>query len=76
MSIQTTNQPAAFGTGFRAWLGALLNRLGQNMQQSMELRSCLDQLTALENKSDAELAKLGITRAQIPYYVFRDRIWL
>ena len=59
MSVQTTNQPAAIGTGFRAWLGALLNRLGQNMQQSMELRSRLDQLTALEAESDvAQVSRL------------------
>ncbi|NHF71963.1 hypothetical protein [Paracoccus xiamenensis] len=76
MSVQTTNTSAQFGTGLRNWFAGLMKRLGESMQQSMELRSRMDKMTALENKSDEELAKLGITRAQIPYYVFRDRMWL
>ncbi len=76
MSVQSTNTSIPFGTGLRAWFSGLLSRLGQNMQQSMELRARLDQMTALENKSDAELAKLGITRDLIPYHVFRDKMWL
>lgn len=33
------------------------------------------EIDALEAKSDAELARLGITRDQIVRYVFSDRIW-
>lgn len=76
MSVQTTNTSVQFAAGLRAWFAGLMSRLGQSMQQSMELRARLDQMTALESKSDAELAKLGISRNQIPYYVFRDKMWL
>lgn len=75
MTAHTTNQPTEFRTGLRAKLSAFFARLGQNMQQSMELHARMDQVTALQNKSDAELEKLGISRSQIPYYVFRDKAW-
>jgi len=35
-------------------------------------RSRIDQINAMNRKSDEELARLGITRDQIPAYVFRD----
>ncbi len=76
MSVQTTNTSVQFAAGLRAWFTGLMSRLGQNMQQSLELRARLDQMSALESKSDEELAKLGISRNQIPYFVFRDKMWL
>ncbi|WP_274377788.1 hypothetical protein [Pseudooceanicola batsensis] len=42
----------------------------------MERRSRTDQVQALMAKSDAELARLGITRDGIPAYVFRDLFYV
>ncbi len=50
-------------------------RIGQGMNAYLESRTRSQQIAALEAKSDAELAHLGITRDRIVHYVFRDLIW-
>ena len=42
----------------------------------MERRSRAAEIAALEAKSDAELAELGVKREQIPAYVFRDLFYV
>jgi len=39
-------------------------------------RSRTDRIEALQKLSDAQLAKLGITRDEIPVYVFRDHFYI
>mgnify|MGYP000196193091 FL=1 len=51
-------------------------RIGQGMNAYLESRTRSRQIAALEAKSDAELAQLGITRDRIVHYVFRDLIWV
>lgn len=42
----------------------------------LEAQSRQDELERLRAKSDADLAAMGLTRDQIPEYVFRDFIHL
>jgi uncharacterized protein YjiS (DUF1127 family) len=51
---------------------AFFAAVGQGFNAYLERRSRSVQIEALNAKSDAELAKMGITREGIPAYVFRD----
>lgn len=62
--------------GFRAGLSNFFQAFGRGMTAYMERRSRTDQIVALNAKSDAELAKMGITRDSIPAYVFRDLFYV
>lgn len=50
--------------------------MGQGMNAYMERRSRMDQIAALEAKTDAELAKMGIRRDRIVHHVFRDLFYV
>ncbi|EAQ05021.1 hypothetical protein OB2597_07045 [Pseudooceanicola batsensis HTCC2597] len=63
-------------TGFRSSLSSMFGAIGRSMTAYMERRSRTDQVQALMAKSDAELARLGITRDGIPAYVFRDLFYV
>ncbi|WP_407495282.1 hypothetical protein [Pseudooceanicola sp. MF1-13] len=62
--------------GVRAALSNFFDAVGRGLTTYMERRSRADQIAALNAKSDAELAKLGITRDGIPAYVFRDLFYV
>ncbi|QPM89049.1 DUF1127 domain-containing protein [Pseudooceanicola algae] len=62
----------SFGSRF----SALMNSIGTGLNNYMERRTRHDQITALNAKSDAELAKLGIRRDEIPAYVFRHLFYI
>lgn len=62
--------------GIRAGLANFFQSLGRGFTAYMERRSRADQIAVLNAKSDAELAKLGITRDGIPAYVFRDLFYV
>lgn len=49
-------------------------RFGKAMTHYIEARSRHTEIAALEAKSDAELAQMGITRDRIVNHVFRDVI--
>lgn len=55
---------------------SLLRRIADFMSASIEARgyrmSRRDRIEALEAKSDAELAAMGLSRDQIAYHVYRD----
>jgi len=72
MAIQSTE----FAPSLRGRVDAILARIGRYMSSYVEHRSRSSQIEALEAKSDAELAKMGIKRDRIVYHVFRDVIWL
>lgn len=74
MATVSSQIPAS--SGFSAKLGALFASFGAAMAAYMERRTRSDQIAALQAKSDAELAKLGITRDEIPAYVFRDLFYV
>lgn len=63
-------------TGISAKLAGMFHSISVAMVAYMERRARTEQITALQGKSDAELAKLGITREQIPSYVFRDLFYV
>ncbi|MDT1063454.1 hypothetical protein RM190_16390 [Paracoccus sp. CPCC 101403] len=72
MAMQSTT----FAPTLRARVDGIFARIGQGMISYAEKRSRRAEIDALEAKSDAELARLGITRDRIVHYVFRDVIWL
>ncbi|MDQ7260465.1 hypothetical protein NM680_01485 [Paracoccus sp. PS-1] len=54
---------------------AFLKRFARGTEAYIEKHSRRAEIEALEAKSDAELARMGITRDRIVHYVFSDRIW-
>lgn len=72
MAVQLTQDNATFAAAPKG----LFTRIAGWFTLVMEAQSRANQVQALQNKSDTELAKLGITRDQIPYYVFRDKAWI
>lgn len=62
--------------GIRGGFYNFFQAFGRGVTAYMERRSRADQVAALNAKSDAELAKLGITRDGIPAYVFRDLFYV
>lgn len=54
-----------------AWARFTAN-LGRRIEERMHVRSRRDEIEALEAKTDAELARLGLRRDQIASHVFRD----
>lgn len=68
------NATAPFLTARRALgqLGAMMSRMGTAILTAGENTSRMKQFEALQGKSDAELAALGLRRDQIAVHVFRD----
>lgn len=72
MSVQTIE----YKNTLRARLSGISASLARVFSRIIESQSRIRQIESLNAKSDAELAKLGITRDRIPYHVFRDRAYL
>lgn len=57
-----------------------LSRFGHALMRGLEshhrVASRRATIEKLEAKSDAELAKMGLKRDDIPYYVFRDLFYI
>jgi uncharacterized protein YjiS (DUF1127 family) len=70
MALHDTAPHAA--AGWRYWTDAVLSSVGRALNAYAESRARTAEVRELEAKTDAELARLGITRDQIPAYVFRD----
>ncbi|MFZ3581471.1 hypothetical protein ACOI1H_04765 [Loktanella sp. DJP18] len=68
----TTSRNAAI----REKVDAFFASIGQGMNAYMERRSRMGQIQALEAKSDAELAQMGIRRDRIVNHVFRDVVYV
>ncbi|WEF24644.1 hypothetical protein [Paracoccus sp. S3-43] len=65
-----------FSPETRSRIDAFFNRFGQGMNAYLESRARSAQIEALEAKSDAELARMGLTRDGIVAHVFRDVFWI
>jgi len=52
----------------------ILERVGRAATVALEAQSHQAELTRLLEKSDAQLAEMGLTRDQIPEYVFGNLI--
>lgn len=79
LATQTTNlHHTAIDTRARlmARIDAFFANLGQGINAYMHRKSRMDQIEALNALSDAELAKIGITRDDIPRHVFRDMFYI
>lgn len=78
MTTQTTNLTHHTDTRapLMARIDAFFATLGQGMNAYMHRKSRMDVIDALNAKTDAELAALGITRDGIPAYVFRDMFYV
>lgn len=63
-------------SGLRARIDAFFVGLGQGFNAYLDRRSRSEQIEMLNEKTDAELAKMGITRDGIPAYVFRDVFYI
>lgn len=71
MATLTTNITRA-PTRFRVWLSHLGAALITKFEAHAYKASRREQVDALEAKSDAELAGLGLRRDQIIHHVYRD----
>ncbi|RDW13530.1 hypothetical protein [Paracoccus thiocyanatus] len=58
-------------TGFQGFI----QRLARDAEAHIEKHSRRAQIKALAAKSDAELARMNLSRDRIVHYVFSDRIW-
>ncbi len=67
--ISTNNHGAVTGTALRDFFFGLAN----GFNAYLERRARTDEMRNLNQLSDAELARMGLTRDQIPFHVFRDR---
>ncbi|MDR9484566.1 MULTISPECIES: hypothetical protein [Sediminimonas] len=75
MTTQTTDitfEKSALKTAF----DAVLNAIGRGIRNYMHQRSRVDQIEALQAKSDAELERMGVARDDIARYVFRDTFYI
>ena len=63
------NYPAP---GWRARLDWFFAGVGQGLNTAALTRARLGDVAALEGMSDAELAAMGLVRADIPAHVFAD----
>ena len=67
----STNTPAVSVSPLRR----LAATIGDFFVSVAKARSRSDQFEALNSKTDAQLAKMGIAREDIARHVFRDYLW-
>jgi uncharacterized protein YjiS (DUF1127 family) len=77
MTTQTTNLTHSDSRArLMARVDAFFAGLGQGMNAYILCKSRMADIVALNAKTDAELAALGITRDDIPRHVFRDMFYV
>ncbi len=70
-------QAISYGVvSFREQLAGLWQAICTGTEAYMQRRSRQDQIVALQNKSDEELAAMGIKRENIALHVFCDLFYL
>ncbi|WBU65398.1 hypothetical protein [Paracoccus aerodenitrificans] len=72
MSVQSTE----YKLTLRDRVASFFSAIGRLIEDAAYAQSRAPQIEALYAKSDEELARLGIKRDEIVYYVFRDRAWI
>ncbi|SFP54142.1 hypothetical protein [Tranquillimonas alkanivorans] len=75
MATATTNTTFRETPSLRQRLDEFFAGIGAGFNAYIERQARFDQIQALEAKSDAELAELGLKREDIPRHVFRDLLW-
>ncbi|MCF3593668.1 hypothetical protein LZG00_06620 [Rhodobacteraceae bacterium LMO-12] len=63
-----------FSDNIRSGYRRALASISRGIMAHADARSRRSEIEALESRSDAELAAMGIKRDQIVHYVFRDLI--
>lgn len=78
MATNTTikTRPTLISDRLRHALDVFFTGLGQGINAYVERRSRMEELQRLDAKTDEELAKMGLTRDEIPRYVFRDLFYV
>ena len=66
----------AFSKGWRSGYERLYGSILRGFSAYVDARSRRDRIEALQAKSDADLARIGIRRDQIAYHVFRDLFYV
>lgn len=61
--------------GLRTRLDLYFAQIGQGFNTARACRERLHDLVALDSLSDAQLRAIGLTRADIPAFVFADLLW-
>ncbi|WP_103171951.1 hypothetical protein [Paracoccus sp. SY] len=65
-----------FAPETRDRIDAFFNRGDQGVSACLEARARSAQIEALEARTEAELAGMGLTRDRIVGHVFRDTSWI
>lgn len=73
MASVTTN--ATITEEKQGFLGRFFTKLADDYERYAYKKSRRAQIEALEAMSDAELAKLGVKRDDIPFFVFSDMFY-
>ncbi len=73
MTFVTTHAPQ--GAAHTTWVRKLIDGIAQGLVQYVDRHSRVAEVERLNALSDAELAKIGISRDRIIYHVFSDRFW-
>ncbi|WP_143071528.1 hypothetical protein [Tranquillimonas rosea] len=73
---QTTFDHSAGTISRPNFFSRALDGVARFMEYYMQARDRSEQVRRLQAKSDAELARMGLTREGIVSHVFRDVMWL
>lgn len=68
----TLKDPLIVDAAMRRRVDRVLASLGQGFNAYLERLARTDQINRLNAMTDAELARIGLTRQDIPFHVFRD----
>ena len=74
MAILTTSFPSS--SRLRVALDGFFSGIGQGFNAYLTARSRMHEIEALNARSDAQLAEMGLRREDIPRHVFRDILYL
>ena len=64
------------GPSFLSRVGSFFTSIPALFADITEANSKLDEVKALQSKSDVELAEMGLTREKIVAHVFRDKYYV
>ncbi|TQS72575.1 hypothetical protein ERN12_01835 [Rhodobacteraceae bacterium] len=74
MAVMTNAQHGAAQSG--SMIAKLANSVKRAFAAMMEAQTRQNEVSMLSNKTDEELAQMGLTRDGIARYVFRDRLYM
>ena len=74
MTTTTTEAQSSVLAGARVQLDRFFSCIGQGFNAYLESQGRVEEIERLSCKSDKELAAMGLSREDVPRYVFRDLI--